>query len=271
MADIRPSPGALGLAPLILRVVLGLTFVWAGSWKWWGTAPVSGEDAAYLANLGVLDRPVKAAAPEGVPPVTPLPASKPTTRGGEGGGMLTLAQVGAGGGGAASPPVGAATAFTAEDFPEPVQCRGVWMIALGVHKAAHPVAPAGRLWPVWMGEGLWPKVLAMGVLIAEFWGGALVLIGLFTRLGATAIAGTMLGAMWLTQIGPAVQSGHALLGFLPAKDWLDMMSCQTLLWQAALLAMGGALMLLGSGALAIDRAIGGYRVVRQKEGAKAER
>ena len=145
------------------------------------------------------------------------------------------------------------------------------MIALGVHKAAHPVAPAGGVWAGGVGGGGWPEVLAVGGLIAGVLGGGVGLIGLFTRLGAMAIAGTMLGAMWLTQIGPAVQSGHALLGFLPAKDWLDMMSCQTLLWQAALLAMGGALMLLGSGALAIDRAIGGYRVVRQKEGAKAER
>lgn len=271
MADTRSSPAALGLAPLILRVVLGVTFVWAGAGKWWGTAQVSGEDAAYLANLGVLDRPAATPPPSSAPPVAPLPASKPTA---DAGGILTLAQAtptGAGGTAAPTPVTAAPRTMVAADFPEPVACRGMWMIALSIHRASHPVAPARSLWPAAIGEGLWPKVLAMGVFAAEIGGGMLVLIGWFTRTGASAIVGVMLGAMWLTQIGPAVHSGTGLLGFLPAKDWLDLKSCQTLLWQAALGAMGAALMLLGSGAMAIDRALGGYRAARPAQGGASER
>ena len=33
-----------------------------------------------------------------------------------------------------------------------------------------------------------------------------MLIGFFTRLAALPLAGTMLTAMWLTQIGPAIQA-----------------------------------------------------------------
>lgn len=44
---------ALTLPSLLLRLVLGLTFVWAGTGKLVGTMQVSGDDAARLANLGV--------------------------------------------------------------------------------------------------------------------------------------------------------------------------------------------------------------------------
>jgi uncharacterized membrane protein YphA (DoxX/SURF4 family) len=234
--------------------------------------PVSGEDAAFLANLGVLDVPLTPAAPSSAPPVAPLPTVKPKADAGFGGGMWTLAQ--------ATPPGGAPSATpapvtagprlkTAEDFSEPVPCRAMWMIALSIHKAAHPVGPAKPMWPVAIGEGLWPKVWAMAVYISEIGGGFLVLVGMFTRIGACGIAGVVLGAIWLTQIGPAWQMGTGLGGILPAKDWLDVKSCQTLLWQVSLLAMAAALMLMGSGAMAIDRAMSGYRGARSSGGSTA--
>jgi uncharacterized membrane protein YphA (DoxX/SURF4 family) len=138
----------------------------------------------------------------------------------------------------------------------------MWMIAVAVHKASHPVAPAPTLWPRYFGEGLWPKIIAMLVFASELGGGVLVLLGLFTRFGAFLIAGVMLGALWLTQIGPAFHTPGSLLGFLPAKDWMDMQACQLLLWQVSLLAMAMALMLLGCGALAVDRALFGYRTAK---------
>lgn len=44
---------ALTLPSFILRLVLGITFIWAGTGKLVGTMQVSGDDAARLANLGV--------------------------------------------------------------------------------------------------------------------------------------------------------------------------------------------------------------------------
>lgn len=44
---------ALTLPSFLLRLVLGVTFIWAGTGKLIGTMQVSGDDAARLANLGV--------------------------------------------------------------------------------------------------------------------------------------------------------------------------------------------------------------------------
>lgn len=44
---------ALTLPSFFLRLVLGVTFVWAGTGKLIGTMQVSGDDAARLANLGI--------------------------------------------------------------------------------------------------------------------------------------------------------------------------------------------------------------------------
>ena len=135
--------------------------------------------------------------------------------------MLILAQASS----PASATSGPALA-TAADFPEAVQIRPMWMIALMIHKAAHPPPdpatgkPQMAIWPPLIGEGLWPKMLAVAVFAAELGGGVLVLLGLFTRFGAFATASVMLGAMWLTQFGPAIQSGNTRLGFLPAHDLL---------------------------------------------------
>jgi len=51
---------ALTLPSFILRLVLGITFIWAGTGKLVGTMQVSGDDAARLANLGVHLNPIEA-------------------------------------------------------------------------------------------------------------------------------------------------------------------------------------------------------------------
>jgi len=43
---------ALTLPSLLLRLVLGITFLWAGAGKIIGTTTVEGDNAARLANLG---------------------------------------------------------------------------------------------------------------------------------------------------------------------------------------------------------------------------
>lgn len=146
----------------------------------------------------------------------------------------------------------------------------MWGIALSVHRAAHPSADPvtgvtpPSIWPALLASGLWPKVFAVAVLLSELAGGVLMLIGLFTRLGALSGAGVMLGAIWLTQIGPAIQSGHAAFGFLPDRNPWDPQAWMPLGWQLSLLAGCLALACLGCGVLAIDRALAGYRAVPER-------
>ena len=51
-----PTTGSL-LAPIMLRVVIGLIFIWAGLGKLSTEMPVSGQAAATLANMGVISLP----------------------------------------------------------------------------------------------------------------------------------------------------------------------------------------------------------------------
>jgi len=73
----------------------------------------------------------------------------------------------------------------------------------------------------------------------------------------------MLGAMWLTQFGPALRSGTTVLGILPAHagawapDAAGNPVYGPLLWQFALLMASLALALSRPGALAVDSAIFG--------------
>lgn len=74
---------ALTLPSLFLRLVLGITFIWAGTGKLIGTMEVSGDAAARLANLGIdLDPiapttpPPAQSEPVETKPVNPLPDSE---------------------------------------------------------------------------------------------------------------------------------------------------------------------------------------------------
>lgn len=61
---------AMNVSPIFLRVALAVSFLWAGYSKLAYNDPVSGEDAAILANLGVIDT---------TPPrLTPAPAEAPS-------------------------------------------------------------------------------------------------------------------------------------------------------------------------------------------------
>jgi len=140
----------------------------------------------------------------------------------------------------------------------------MWGIALLLHRASHPGLdqggkPLARTWPRLFGEGNWPRYFAIALVIAELGGGLLVALGLMTRLGALVLVGTMLGAIWLDQIGPAIQAGRTVLLVLPDHDIWDVAAWRPLLWQLTLLACAGALGLLGAGAPSLDRAFGWRR------------
>ena len=219
----------LNIAPLFLRVMLAVVFIWAGLGKVSATMPVSGEDAAILAKLGVVSP-------------APTTAAKPEQAGG-------------------SPE----TATAASAAGTPVSVLRLYGLAVMIHRASHPEASAGGgaapapIWPLALGEGQWPVYLAWAVALSELIGGIAILLGLFTRLMALVVSGVMLGAMWLTQFGPAIQSGQATLGFLPSLPAFDP-GWQTLMFQFALLAAAMALAFCGPGRLSLDSAIlGGAR------------
>jgi putative oxidoreductase len=139
-----------------------------------------------------------------------------------------------------------------------------------LHEAANPRPDENgktpmALWPAFAAQGKAPVVLAWAVALTELLGGGLLLVGLVTRLAALGIAGVMLGALWLAEIGPAIQKGTTYLGFIPRHDggYAVKLSADggyvTLLWQLGLLAMALAIALLGPGALSLDGALGGRK------------
>ena len=65
---------ALTLPTFFLRLILGITFLWAGTGKLMGTYTVTGDDAARLANIGVM--PISAAAVP-APVITPEEIDEP--------------------------------------------------------------------------------------------------------------------------------------------------------------------------------------------------
>lgn len=268
---------AAGVSPMFLRAALAVTFIWAGMGKLRGTTEVDGETAAVLANMGVIT-PASAATPGTNPaaPAKPLPPpsddrkapgdAKPKEEpkapandghveaGTSGARIVTVAQQG---GGAAS----GATTYTAADFPSKVPVKNVYMVAVMIHNAAHPTATPENpnpkaYWPAALANGRWPVIQAWLVMAAELGGGVLAAIGLCTRLAGFSLAVVMAGAMWLAQIGPAVMSGHTVLGFLPDLPRYDP-SWMYLLFPFILFMSAVALMFSGAGYMAMDHLLFG--------------
>jgi uncharacterized membrane protein YphA (DoxX/SURF4 family) len=274
---------ACNVTPLLLRLGLAAVFIWAGYAKLAYNDPVSGEDAAILANMGVIKLATAAPAPKEPAPEAPAPApepapeetkpaeppteekpieeTKPQTMGGDGqmGVVIrALAQD------SSNPPATMApapAAFVAEDFPTPVMVGRVYKIALVLHKAAHPADPARQLWPTKLAESRTIKTLAWLAALTEIAGGTLVLFGFLTRLAALGLASTMCVAMLLTTIGPAAVSGEGFLGFLPPHRMSDPEGWQAawnpMLMQWCLLMMSVGLVCAGAGGLSLDRLIFG--------------
>jgi len=251
---LRDSIG-LNLSPFFLRLVLGVVFVWAGASKFFSEMPYTPEQAARLAEMGV-DVPGAVAAPAApAEPATEEPEDVETTDDG-------------------TPTVPAAVA-PALRFPEGATLRPVYSIALMIDGAAHPGFDddGNQLKPIWPAEaakGKWPVWLALAAGVTELVAGILMFAGFFTRIAAFSLACVMGTAMWLTQFGPAIQSGRARLGFLPSHDLFDGMAWQPLLYQFTLFGVAMALFLLGAGALSIDAIIFGAPGERAHRGRKGD-
>lgn len=264
---------AVSVAPIFLRVVLGATFIWAGLGKFIADMPVRGEQAAALANMGVASvqakansaapepaKPVKdPAAPKEAPNEAPKDApKKPKAEGPATDGTVRLASF------AVLPAQNSARTFTAADFPNEIPVARMYGIALAVQGAGQVPADSKAAFPLFppqVTQGQWPLYQAWAVALTELIGGFLILTGLLTRVASFCIAGVMLGAIWLTEVGPAVQSGNAIFFVLPGNretfggDW------NTLIIQCSMLAMALNLMFAGAGGLSMDRAIAGRPVV----------
>lgn len=159
---------------------------------------------------------------------------------------------------------------------ESAEVKRVLGLALMIHDAANPgVSDEGQplmpLWPAGLANGSLPVVIAWVASILELVCGAALLTGFFTRMASLPLIGTMLTAMWLTQIGPAIQSGDAVLGFLP-QGVFDYGAggpvYAALLWQFALAAIGFAMLLIGPGCFSIDRLIFGASTSAREEEAR---
>ncbi len=285
---------ALSLPPLLLRLALGLTFVFAGGGKLFTERAFEPAEAAVLANMGVKvrslrnangnhsappespaapsDEPTEALPDSSAPPTTDRqppaePESKPSSTpiaadSAPGAPLLVLA--------AAAPPGPAngakpstTPAFTAADFPTAIDKARVYDLALMLHYASNPPEGTGATWPAAWSQGLWPARLAWAVAITEFVGGAFLLIGLMTRLAALGVAGVMLGALWLASIGPIVMGpadAASFLGVFPPIDFGDPAASQAwtnLLFQFCLFMSAMALALSRPGLLSLDRLVFG--------------
>lgn len=284
---------ALNVAPLMLRFALALAFVWAGASKIFHTDTVTGEDAAMLANLGVIAAPGAPVPPTSPTPLVPpatTPDSLPNTSNGTGTSGTDSAPIqstdvpDASGGVTftlptpAVPPAGSMGSLrlsTAADFPnDVVVSRRHTSITLLLYKAAQPDAQGRQLWPASLSSPGVLRTLAWMAPLTEFAGGFLVLVGFLTRLSAISLAGTMVVAMLLTTVGPAALSGDAFLGFLPQPRLADssawIAAWTPLLFQFTLLMAAFALTLSGPGALSLDRLVFGSRAASGAAASGAE-
>lgn len=305
------------LAPLLLRVVIGGTFLWAGLGKLIPEVEFRGQDAAIAANLGApVKLPAKPAAPSklALPPPSQIPlgdqpASPPapveaptaptsppqTAPGGTQGagesvvplrpvgparpaadtdlldvrglpvaagvarGEKRQAQAGAGSAEpAATPPLAALPPggkFTAGDFPTAVKLPRVYQLAVVLTKAAHPVQ-GKSVWPKQVSGNPWAVYAAYLVAVVEVLAGGAVLLGFFVKPASLVLAGVILSAIWITQIGPAAMGvAPSVLGFIPSRTWYDPQQWTPLLWQMLIFVTCLALAMIGPGHLSADAAL----------------
>lgn len=287
---------ATSAAPVFLRCALGITFLWAGLGKCFVTDRISPVDAAILANMAVItsDQGVSpttkpsaqggasaglvlamipvaipspilgqnsapgAAAPNTATPPASTPASPPNT---PASGTPAKRQADAPPPMIHQPPpqtpVGKGRQYTAADFPNGAEVLRLHTVTLKLSKAANP--PAGRpaLWPRVLDQSPWPVALAYAAALTEVLAGFLALTGLLGRFAGFALAVVMLNAIWLDQIGPAIQAGQTSFFILPAYPAFDVNAWRPLLWQFALLMLACGLACTGSGGMSLDRMVGG--------------
>jgi uncharacterized membrane protein YphA (DoxX/SURF4 family) len=83
-----------------------------------------------------------------------------------------------------------------------------------------------------------------------------VLLGFFVKPAALILAGVILSAIWITQIGPAAMGvAPNVLGFLPKRTWYDPQLWTPMLWQLLIFVSCLVLAMIGPGLLSADAAL----------------
>jgi len=261
---------AINISPIVLRIVLGVTFVWAGYGKVFTESPYTAEQ---IATLDAMSEPAIPSPPSDEVIENVIPETDPDT------GDVNIPEApipdpdldteSAGGDGAnASAGERGFRVITVQDegeyddaeAPDTTERKKVYYLALMLQGAATPDENGDRLLPRFMGQGQWPIRFAWLAAFTELVGGAFVLFGFLTRLSAVGLGSTMLMALWLTNIGPVVMmDAPSFLGFLPAVNDFAADAWQVMLWQFALLGAAVALLLAGPGSLSADRVLLGRR------------
>lgn len=282
--------------PLVLRFVLGAVFLWAGVPKVFMNMDLSPEQAAVLANMGAIDGPSQLALPTPDPAsapdsdeAAPLPTpddqapdeqSLPSDAGtddaspDEAAGADDQSQPQAHANPTqshavvlvSSPVAGsidadASVQFSPDDFVETVQVPRLYGLVFLMNNLAQPKQadqPGIQVLPTSLANnGTMLKMLAWSAGLTEFIAGVFVLLGVLTRLSSFALAGTMIAALWMTMVGPAIGTPDAIFGFLP--EGLDAPpgtplhgKYSTLMLQLMTFGVAFALVFIGGGLASID-------------------
>ena len=243
------------LSALLLRCMLAWTMIWAGATKVFLWHDFTGERAHTLVRLGVVgegeldwsgagpfDQPYFDWASH-TPQYLRNEAQPPVARARNVHHVTLIAY------GAARPnEAAAALAFNRHGTSHGIRAvkasegASGWMPAFTA-----PLAPAS----------------AWAVSLIQLLGGVAMLLGFLTRPLAAMLCVVMLGAAWLTQIGPVLAGGApGSFGFLPPHEGWHPHGWKTLLWQTGLAATSASVALTGAGNHSVDRLIAASRAHR---------
>lgn len=219
---------AVHLVPLIARVVLCAAFLPMGYQKLFDRTELTAAEATALDAMGWGWRPpaivtlAPAAATDA--PIGTAPGSA-VENGATGAEVLNAPN--------APNAANAPNATTTVVMSEPRSVRNCEKLAFTIANAGLPA----------------PRVTAWLVAIIEFLGGALILIGLFSRLSALGLAAVMAGAIYTTSL--VALKTHPFIYGMPLPDY------KTLFLQVGLMALALGVLLAGPGGLSLDSVIFG--------------
>lgn len=238
------SGRALLIAPLFLRLTLGTTLLWTGMGGISATFTPSAAEVESLRGMGA----IRESVPASDRPVTPAPArdSTPDTSKPDSTGPLP----------AGSPPlVGLTTTTESESMPR------LYLLSLQSLAIASPHDSNARaLWPKFAVTGEWPKFVAWTISVGSVVSGSMLIAGLFVRL-CGLLGSLFVGIpLWLFLLAPAIQSGGAKFGFLPAVETWDLDEAghfvhTSLMWSILQIGVCWSLLFSGAGFLSLDRAL----------------
>lgn len=279
----------LHTCPLLLRAALGVTFLWFGLPKF-DTVTFEGESAATLVQLGIGQatvaggrKPAAAESPENAStpdeqaapkenaqeqgePDGPTGAESPADEPQEAGGAPAAEPQEAGGAPQgeeqAAPPApaeqpaeppaeqlaatdsGRENSTGGADVAQTVRARQVEHLTIMLHTAGHP----------------YPQAFAWIAMATEIIGGALLLIGLFSRVWGLGLAVAMAYAFALTSM-PVIEAKmdpamtNRVLAFFSAFRAIEPQQQMGAFWQMVLFVAAWCIFIGGPGALSLDRLI----------------